>query len=165
MTTTLVHPWTSRRIAAGFTQEALADRLGITRHMVIRLEQALFAEPPPAILVQLIKLYDFPDENLTEEYHKYQRDSRLAFAKQFSNFTLLRDYCGELHPLAYWRETQGLSNVGLAKGLCVHQGLLLDYEKNKVRRLPADFYFACNFIEWSTAPLTSAVAAWRIKWH
>lgn len=133
--------------------------------MVIRLEQALFAEPPPELLVRLEKLFDVHADELLSEYHKYQRDSRLAFAAEYSNFTLLRDYCGELHPLAYWRETQGLSNVGLAKGLCVHQGLLLDYEKNKLRRLPADFYFACNFIDWSTAPLITAVAAWRVKWH
>lgn len=147
------------------TQAEVANYLDVTRHMMIRLEQALFAEPPPLALIKLSNLYCISEEELLESYHKYQVDSRLAFAATHSNFDLLWNYSGSEHPLIYWRTSEDLSSVGLAKGLCVHQGLLYAYEANKQRDLPEDFSNAISFIDWDLLPLTTAVAAWRIKWR
>jgi transcriptional regulator with XRE-family HTH domain len=175
MVTPLTHPWSSRRKELGLTQAALGKELFVSRHMVIRLEQSLFAEPPPGLLNRLGLVFDEDCTELLREYHSYVRLTRRLFATKNQSFKVvfgglegyegLTPYLQEQHPLEFYRETQSLSRIGFCKGLCLHQDPINDYEKNRQRDLPAQLYEACSFIGWNIEPLTLAVKDWRIRWH
>ena len=51
------HPWAKWRRAAGLTQAQVAERLNVTRHYIIRLEQSLFWHPPDSLMARLAALY------------------------------------------------------------------------------------------------------------
>jgi hypothetical protein len=102
---------------------------------------------------------------MLQSYLDYQKNTRLAFGKNYENFDLLYNYKGETHPLVHWREQQDLSRIGFCKGLCLHQDLVRNYENNKQRHPPQELYTACDLIGWDILALTGAVESWRVKWH
>lgn len=169
MTTALRHPWSLRRNDRGFTQESLADSIGVTRHMVLRLEQGLFAEPPPDLLVKIGFRLDASLPELLEEYFAYVKDARNYFREHnLSIERALKHYLVEkedVHPLVFYREMQDLSRIGLCKGLCLHQDPIRDYENNQQRGVPSQLVAALKEINWPVEPLEEAVKEWRIKWH
>ncbi len=140
------HPWARYRRNMGLTQSSVADRVGVTRHYIIRLEQSLFWHPPDSLLVRLAILYDI---ELGE------------FEALFGSG--LRSLVWDKHPLVIYRERHGLSRMGLCKGLCLHYDPVSEYEANKQRDIPAQLVEACDDIKWDYQPLVSAVAEWRIS--
>lgn len=159
------HPWGRYREIAGYTQEEVADLTGNTRHYIIRLEQSLFWHPPDSLLVKLAGLYKIDLSTFEESYYQYVRETRERFAKEY---VTLERFCTTFypsndlrHPLEAYRGFVGLSRAGLCKGLCLHYGLVTDYEHNKQREIPEQLQEACDEIKWDTAPLISAVQDWR----
>lgn len=138
---------------------------GVSRHYIIRVEQALFAEPPPGSCERLGELFKVGPALLYSEYKSYQFNTREIFAKKHNNFDVLYNYKEETHPLVFWREQEKLSQIGLAKGICLHQDSIRNYELNKQRHIAEELEVACEQMNWDLAPLIGAVAAWRIKWR
>lgn len=162
------HPWARYRRNAGFTQAEVADRMHVTRHYIIRLEQSLFWHPTDSLMVKLAMLYDVELGEFEESYYRFVRDTRETFAKTHSSFESLfgsglRPLVFNKHPLVIYRERHGLSRMGLCKGLCLHYDPISEYEANKQREIPAQLIEACEEIKWSYAPLVRAVAEWRIS--
>jgi hypothetical protein len=137
--------------------------------MVLRLEQGLFSEPPPDLLVKIAFKLEVPLPALLEDYFNYIKDARAYFREH--NLSIergLKHYLVEkedVHPLVFYREMQDLSRIGLCKGLCLHQDPIRDYENNQQRGVPAQLVTALNEIKWNIEPLEVAVKEWRIKWH
>ncbi len=162
------HPWARYRRNMGLTQSSVADRVGVTRHYIIRLEQSLFWHPSDSLLVRLSILYDIELGEFEESYYRYVRDTREEFARTHSSFEALfgsglRSLVWDKHPLVIYRERHGLSRMGLCKGLCLHYDPVSEYEANKQRDIPAQLVEACDDIKWDYQPLVSAVAEWRIS--
>jgi transcriptional regulator with XRE-family HTH domain len=159
------HPWGRYREQAGFTQSEVAELTGNTRHYIIRLEQGLFWHPPDSLLVRLAGLYKIDLATFEASYYEYVHETRLKFSKEYSPFALFfehdLDNVDRRHPLVTYREYYGLSRAGLCKGLCLHYGLISDYEANKQRDLPEQLQEACDEIKWGTTALVNAVAEWR----
>lgn len=136
--------------------------------MVIRLEQGLFNEPPPDLLVKIGFRLDANLEELLREYFQYIKDTRAIFREKHSSFkSILRTYdlLEDIHPLVYYREAESLSRIGLCKELCLHQDPIRDYENNQQRGLPAQLIAASEEIGWDYHCVEIAVKSWRVKWH
>lgn len=119
---------------------------------------------------KLSELYRINPDILETNYLEYQQNTREIFAKKHQSIeTRLKDYSLEnsTHPLVFYREAEGLSRIGLCKGLCMHQQMIRLYELNhhSQRTIPGDLVTAAREINWDLEPLAAAVAKWRIKWH
>jgi len=159
-----VHTWASYRVAAGYTQAEIAATIGVSRHMIVRLEQALFTEPPRRFLDQLGWYYGVSTKDLISSYHQLVKNKRETFANEYQSFKeVLSGYAGYTNPLVFYRESQGLSRIGFCKRICVHPDPIRDYENNDQRGVPQQLRVACNAIEWDYAPLEDAVTTWRIS--
>lgn len=164
MTSHTIHTWSSYRVAAGYTQQSIADKVGVSRHMIVRLEQCLFTEPPRRFLDQLGYYYNVPVSDLIKAYHGLVAEKRELFKNEYMSFKeVLRGYEGYTNPLVYYREVQKLSRIGFCKKLCLHPDPIRDYEINDQRGVPQQLRVACNDISWDYGYLESAVSEWRIS--
>ena len=163
------HPWALHRRSVGLTQESLADFLEVSRHMVIRLEQSLFPEPPPQLLNAISSLLEVSSSDLLNEYHSYATETRYSFRNEHRDFfSVLVNYrvdSLDMAPLVYYREAEGLTRMGLCKGLCLHQDSVRDYELNLQRSLPAQLIEAADLLDWNYSQLEELTQKWRIRWH
>jgi len=168
--TKTIHPWAKYRQAAGFTQSAAADRVGVTRHMLIRLEQSLFWNPPDSLTVRLAMLYEIELSTFEEAYYQYVDDRREAFAKLHKPFEETFEfyqaygshgYSAKQHPLVFYRDRYEFTRMGLCKALCLHYDPITEYEQNKQRAIPDQLVDACEDMQWDWQPLAAAVADWR----
>jgi transcriptional regulator with XRE-family HTH domain len=164
MMTDTVHTWASYRVNSGYTQQGIADKIGVSRHMIMRLEQGLFAEPPRRFLDLLGFYYDVPTSDLIKSYHALVKHKRETYSVEYRSFSdVLKGYIGFTNPLVYYREVQNLSRIGFCKRMCLHPDPIRDYEINMQRGIPLQLINACNSIQWDYAPLESAVTEWRIS--
>ena len=164
MVTKTVHPWAKYRKSAGFTQAQAADRVGVTRHMIIRLEQSLFWHPPQdSVLVKLSTLYDIELGTFEMAYYQYVRDRREEYAKTHKDFDtiLAKREFPKLHPLVEYRSFYELSRMGLCKAICLHYDPISEWEMNKQRSIPDQLKEACEEMQWSTELLEDEVSKWR----
>lgn len=160
----VLHSWASYRVAAGYTQQSIADKIGVSRHMIVRLEQSLFPDPPRRFVDELGYWYDVPSSDMMKSYHSLVKDKRAQFKENYSSFSnILHGYKGIANPLVYYREQQNLSRIGFCKRICVHPDPIRDYEINDQRGVPQQLIIACNEMGWDYAPLESAVTEWRIS--
>jgi transcriptional regulator with XRE-family HTH domain len=144
------------------TQAALAERLNVSRHYYIRLEQGLYHEIPSEILGELSRWFGVTETELSSVYRTFQRTTREQFRDSHESFKkVLASYGGLRHPLIYYRETERLTRMGLCRGLCLHYDGVTQYEANKQRGLPLDLKIACGDIYWDYAYLETAVSEWR----
>jgi len=157
----ITSPWAARRRATGFSQQRVAGYLGVSRHMVLRMEQGLFSDPPH--VQELAILYDSDASTLNMEYHEYVARQREQFAQQHPDFrTVLKNYTDIEHPLVHYREVIGVSQIGFCRGLCLHPDPVRDYEMQAQRGIPKQLIVACNAISWDYGYLESAVLDWKI---
>lgn len=158
------HPWARYRSVAGFTQAEVAERLGVTRHYIIRLEQSLFWHPPDSLMVKLAGLYDIELGEFEMQYYNYVRKQREAFGREkvsFKEFFLGEAVFLKIHPLVRYRAAWELSRMGLCKAICLHYDPISEYEMNKQRDVPEQLKEACEEMKWDWEPLAEAVAQWR----
>jgi DNA-binding XRE family transcriptional regulator len=157
------HPWATRREQAGFTQENVSLELKVNRQTVIRLEQSLFHQPSVEVLTKLGELYAAPVGDLIEEYNEYVKEQRGEFAGRHPDFSVMVNYSGLKHPLVAYRESLGLSRMGLCRGLCLDYYPLFQYEANKQRGLPLELKRACEDMKWDWTKLDREVVLWRLS--
>lgn len=152
----------SLRRSKNLTQIEVAGVLGITRHMLMRIEQGIYTD-----LVhyeELANIYEMEVEELQKLYRKQVQNTRDQFALKYPDFkTVLKDYSGTIMPLTFYRNTLQLTQIGFCKGLCVHPDPIRDYELNEQRGIPMQLVIACNSVSWDYGALESAVVDWRIS--
>lgn len=159
----MTHKWILYRRRTGLSQERLAELLDVSRHYVIRLEQGIYRRPSKETLAKLASILRVTEAQLLSDYFEFQREKRKEFAEKFENFNSLTAYSGTKHPLVYWRETQGLSRIGLCKELCIHQDSLRDYELQLQTHIPEQLEEALNQINWPIETLVNAVREWKLS--
>lgn len=157
-----MHPWTQIRKANNLTQISVAEKLGVTRFMLGKLEQSQFDHPPQELLTGLAEIYNTTEKSLLESWDLYVRETRDLFASRHRSFTeVLIAYRGFNHPLVHYRETQNLSRYALCKGLCLHYDPISDYEQNRQRTTPEGLVKACEYLKWDIKPLEESVYEWK----
>lgn len=162
-----LHPWAKYRRAVGLTQLDVADLLGVTRHYVIRLEQSLYWHPTDSLLARLSLKYGVDLDEFKMSYYDYVRSKRDLFKVTHVDFDsgLAEPYLDAKHPLVAYRESYGLSRMGLCKALCLHYDNISDYENNQQRHCPDQLVVACEEMDWDVEPLVQAVSEWRESGH
>ena len=132
------------REAAGITQVGMAHRCGVSKQHIMRIEQGVYAKLNDAIAeayaeltpdyagltaYQLICQYSIEVENRREAL-KYEIAEHVLKQGGWTNapveFSEFRKFIGYE------------SRIGFCKALACHPSTVLNYEKGKARRLPAD---------------------------
>lgn len=150
------------RREVNLTQAEVGNLLSIERLSIIRYEQGMFGHLSDELLDSLSQIYKVDQDLLIMEYRGYQRESRLEFAAQHTNWReALRGYEGYTHPLIYYREAYELSRNQLCKHLCLDYGPISKYEANVQRALPEALRIASEDMRWDYTGLESAVIEWR----
>ncbi len=158
------HPWARYRHSVGLTQEEVANKLYVTRHYVIRLEQSLYSDPDRLLVLKLAEMYGVEVGIFQEAYYQYVRDTREEFAKTHESFETYFRYGNpfpKLHPLISYRRSYDLSRMGFCKGLCLHYNPMSNWEVNDQRHIPEQLIAACKEINWKTEPLDEMMRNWR----
>ena len=158
-----MHPWTQIRKANNLTQISVAEKLGVTRFMVGKLEQSQFDHPPKELLSGLAQIYNTTEQSLLESWGVYVRETRDSFALRHHSFSEVfnNGYSGINHPLVHYREVESLSRYALCRGLCLHYDPISDYEQNRQRTTPEGLVKACEYLKWDINPLEEQVYEWK----
>jgi DNA-binding XRE family transcriptional regulator len=143
------NPLKSRRLAAGWTQDDLANFAGVTHDNVVRNEQGLFNRPSPAILSTICEYTGDTPEKITKEYtawiaNKRRSESVRGPLRRVISFPQARVLTQ--HPFLLWRTAvfPGLSRIAFCQILCLHPATVLKYEKGQQRTMPSQITMALS---------------------
>lgn len=124
-----VNPFKRIRERSGYTQEVMADKVGISKQALIRAEQGTYSAPLPALLSFYVNNFGENEYELDREYEQFQHDMR---AQNYLMFGQLPDnYYAHVHPFRTIRKNYNCTEV--AKMLCIPQATLTYFER-KARR-------------------------------
>lgn len=160
------NPLREIRLAFGLSLDRLAHRSGVSRQLIIRAEQAVYADPPPRLLTTLLEYelegYDDYDSVLAQ-YHAFQVVTRKnSYGKLNPGFDFLTVPVG-VHPFVDWRVRSGIkARIGPAKFFCVHPALLHKFEvqPHLVITPPGDLLLALEQSGYSKELLASLGTAY-----
>lgn len=125
------NPLREIRLSLKYSLDRLAGIAGVSRQLIIRAEQAVYADPPPRLLETLLELN--PDSEIDEEvirvrYREFQRHTRKSNYGALSVGFKFSEGKG-LHPFIDWRVRSGVrARIGPAKLFCVHPALIHKFE-------------------------------------
>jgi transcriptional regulator with XRE-family HTH domain len=117
-----------KRLRGNLTLEALANRIGVSKQALIRLEQGTFNEPLPNVLSFWVTERGYSELSLTDEYTEYQRLVRARHWHYFGPI-LHAEFNVETHPFRQLRHNVKVNPSEVAKALCIPQGTLNHFEK------------------------------------
>lgn len=148
------------RLRLRLSQEQLAHHARVSRQLVIRAEQAVYASPPPVLVDTLLELADskldegprselnpgavgfaFDKETVYHLYKGFQTYVRKAHYGRLSPSFDFANVPSSVHPFVDWRLCSGVkARIGTAKYFCVHPALLHKYEvqPHLVQSTPGD---------------------------
>lgn len=130
------NPLTVLRTTKRLSQEALAKKAGVSRQLIIRAEQAVYASPPPALVSTLLDISDpaavgfaLDEETVYHLYKEYQTHVRKRSFGRLATNQVFSDVPKGVHPFVDWRLRSGIkARIGPAKFFCVHPALLHKFE-------------------------------------
>lgn len=121
------------RLQAGYTMQDLGLVIGLTKQTIIRVEQGVFANIPPAAVKWIWQTFDKTPSLVELSYLTFQRRNREAHKRMFGDIRSTL-FVAEYHPLNVlmerWAYPDGtpvgvfLSPTQVAKLLCVPQAAL-----------------------------------------
>lgn len=134
------NPLKTLRLGLKVSQEALAYQSRLSRQLIIRAEQAVYASPPPALLATLLDRaeqrlessavgFEFDEASVYHLYKEFQTHVRKTHYGRLSPSFDFANVPVGVHPFVDWRLRSGISaRIGTAKFFCVHPALLHKYE-------------------------------------
>lgn len=184
------NPLTVMRKSMRLSQEQTARRAGVTRQLVIRAEQAVYSDPPPALLRFLVECVDPANEDLRtltgapyddapnsgavgvldideslvyHQYHNFQKHvRRSSYGKLRPEFDFT-SLAPDVHPWIEWRMQSGITaRIGPAKFFCLHPALLHKFEvqPHLIQSPPGDLVNALLMSGYSRETLADLDRAW-----
>lgn len=141
------NPIKSRRLQAGWTQDQLADRAGVTHDNIVRNEQGLFNNPSPAVFKAILSYTGEDATRVLKEYYAWiankRRSNDIQSAVRRSIMFPPSDKLSN-HPFKLWRDAAfgRLSRISFCQMLCLHPATVLKYEKTKQQSMPSQIYRA-----------------------
>lgn len=105
------------------SQAQLADKIGCTKHAILRLEQGMFTTPLPVVLEFFADNYHVPKLALLQQYEEFQIHTRATNGKLLGEFVidLLHWNYDHGNPLDYLLKVHGYNPTSFAKALCINQ--------------------------------------------
>lgn len=124
-----INPFTELRQRNDLTVQEFADRAGVSKQSIIRLEQGCFQEPLPKVLSYVLSNYPVSEFTLVNDYEDFQIQQRMRHPRYFGNVRVLLelDHPATEHPLRLLRGKRNLTEV--AKDLCLSQATLAFFER------------------------------------
>lgn len=165
--TLLENPLRTIRLSNKFSLDRMAQYAHVSRQLIIRAEQAVYASPPPALLKACLELAvgDLEDEGTV--YHLYKAFQSQTRKKHYGH--LIVDPGWEhlragIHPWIWWRKASGIeARIGPAKFYCVHPALLhkLEVTPNLCQTIPTELLVALIDSGYSKNTLDGFEKAYR----
>lgn len=173
------NPFKLIRIHAGLSQQNLANKVGISKHAVLRSEQGMYVEPLPSLLNYMCNNFPVGRLTLIQQYERFQVYTRETSGRLLGDMeseldtwhtylhsspTALSPY--QLHPLVWLRTIRGYNPTSLAKAICVNQTVVNYFEKNSInqRTIPEQLTHAlkdCGYEDDELASLADAYSVYR----
>jgi hypothetical protein len=122
------------RALAGLTLAQASEETGCHLQAFFLQEQGVYPHILPAI-GEWLKLRGYYLPEAEKEYREFQRQKRVASGEQFG-VSILELGPPNGNPIVDFRQTIGLSRMGLAKHFCIHPGLLYRVEQGITRKIP-----------------------------
>lgn len=144
------------RKSLGLTQLRLASLANVSRMVVLRTEQGMYASIPEKLLTQLSKAAGFPvpRSDIQPTYERWQREQRML--QEWVNNDFSTDLSG---PRAFikWRSTVApiSSAMGFCRLLCIHPNSLRSLESGSSRTFPSQI---------SSALTIAGIEPDRLEW-
>lgn len=133
MSTEIKNPLREIRLSVGLTLDQLAYRAEVSRLLIIRSEQAVYADPSPRLLETLLA---FEVDGLDDEfvvlarYHEFQTETRKENYGKLRTVDTFKWYNPTVHPFVFWRMDSGVTaQIAISKYFCVHPALIHKFEK------------------------------------
>jgi transcriptional regulator with XRE-family HTH domain len=142
------NPLKELRTELGWTQEQLANHIGVDKHFVLRCEQGLYSSPNPKIMKFFVTKTGRAAEYIEDDYHKWQHLRRQLDDTQKlirAKVTLPTSGFGlSGHPLLLWRHKAdpSMSQIDFCKRLATHPFTVARYEEGRQRAMPGQLYNA-----------------------
>lgn len=173
------NPFKLIRVHAGLSQQNLANKVGISKHAVLRSEQGMYVEPLPSLLNYMCNNFPVGRLSIIQQYERFQvyvreQSGRLLgdIDKELDNWhhhlhnspSPLSAY--QLHPLVWLRIIRGYNPTSLAKAICVNQTVVNYFEKNSInqRTVPEQLSHAlkdCGYDDDELAGFADAYNVYR----
>lgn len=129
------NPFRVLRLKQGLSQYQLADRAGVSKHAVLRLEQGMYDKPLPSLIDYFLDTDTLPYQTLIQEYSDFQIATREANPRLLGDIAFLLTQCPVgTHPLTYLRLRNKLNPTELAKRLCISQTIIVHFEKRSIHQ-------------------------------
>lgn len=130
MSSEIKNPLREIRLSVGLTLDQLAYRAEVSRLLIIRNEQAVYADPSPRLLDALMEfeIEDLDDEQVVRSlYHSFQIETRRA---NFGKLRVVQSFQTiQGHPFVSWRLASGVrARIAVSKFFCVHPALIHKFE-------------------------------------
>lgn len=132
------NPFRSLRLMEDETLNSLAQKIGVSKQALIRLEQGTYSDPLPAVLNFYSQNYHRSEHELCVAYAAYQQDKRSNHERYFGDIRPLLqvevtvENLSQSHPLRLLRGSRSLTQI--AKDLCIPQATLTYFERNVVQQ-------------------------------
>lgn len=135
MTIAAHNPFRELRLRQGISQYDLANRIKISKHAVLRLEQGCYEKPLPSVVEYFTNHYpDISSFSLIRQYEEFQYETRRSNAGLLGDLSTLKDCPVGDHPLTWIRTAHGYNPTSLAKALCISQSTVVYFERRAVHQ-------------------------------
>lgn len=130
--TEVINPLKRIRIQElGKTPELLAKEAGIRLAAIGQAEEGFYPNPLPSYLAAIGISSPSDVEEITEEYHTFQKLRRKNNGPNgVPKLRLDVSFNLDEHPMLTWRKVSGLSVYGFCSAYCIHMPTLNNFEKN-----------------------------------
>jgi len=156
-----VNPFRALRLREGFTVQAFADKCGVSKQALIRLEQGTYNEPLPSVLDYVVDQYCLSHLGLCSDYAEYQDKQRQRYTRLFGDFPSV--WSTSTHPLRQLRMAVGLNPTEVSKALCFPQATLVHWEQHtKLQQsVPTRFVEILRQVGYTKPEVLSLVSAYN----
>lgn len=121
------------REAADLSVQAMADKVGVTKQAMIRLEQGTYQTILPAVLDYYVANYPDSELSLVDAYESFQEQMRKRHFKYFGD-DLSTGPADQYHPFIKLRARIGVNPTEVAKALCIPQATIIHFENKPLRQ-------------------------------
>lgn len=158
-----INPFRSIRLSNDLGLQELADKIGVSKQALIRLEQGTYDKPLPKVFAYFVESFVTSELQLMDAYEGYQTKQRL---RHFRYFGELDNFDSRFHPLRQLRHRIDVTPTEVAKALCLPQATLTYFERKPVQQksVPRGLINVLNEIgyrNYEVAEFKKAYAAFR----
>lgn len=159
-----INPFTQIRLNQDDTVQGFADKVGVSKQAVIRLEQGTFNEPLPNVVDYCVNILGVNWSGLMGDYEEFQKLQRSRYPRLFGHFPI--SWTPDIHPMRILRLKNPiveLTPTEVAKALCFSQATLVHWERHPrlQQSVPKQFCEILNEIGYTAEEVRSLQTAYR----